>query len=563
MTESLKSAIFFVLAVVCIVAAYLSRPAITEVKMDEMVGKVLFPNFTDPLAVKRLEIIRPNAAGDAERFAISEVNGAWAIPSHENYPADAKEQMGRVTEALVGLKVLALAPNIATAPDPAPLYTLYGVVEPSMENDTLPEGAGVKVRLAGENDTVLAELVIGKETKQKDASDDDSPMGRDENAIRYIRVVGQSPVYEAEIDISRFSTSFDQWIEKNLLDVSSYDVKEVFIDEYSLKIDSVLSQGGIRTRIAPNFIGDILFGYDGSKTGAEKWGLTKWTKTQGETSTDYVEQKLSDKQELNTDILDSMLSALNDLKIVDVSKKPNLLATALREGKPLEKIEDDVSLQRAGFYLVPMPDLKGDRTKTIKQMLSNEGNLQIRMKDGIRYTLRFGDLTGTESEIAADDEKKEDSKDEPAKEVKMGENRYVFITADFDETTVAKPDLKPVPELPADETDEEKKKTASEEKERIEKSNQRENDRYNEAIEAGKKRAKKLTDRFADWYYVIPEDVYKKIRLTNTNVFREKKEEKPNPPHGEPGHVHMEGDEHEMPALKPYFPTLPGMKDDE
>jgi hypothetical protein len=34
----------------------------------------------------------------------------------------------------------------------------------------------------------------------------------------------------------------------------------------------------------------------------------------------------------------------------------------------------------------------------------------------------------------------------------------------------------------------------------------------------GHARARELTDRFADWYYVIPDDVYGKVRLTRPDI---------------------------------------------
>jgi hypothetical protein len=175
-----------------------------------------------------------------------------------------------------------------------------------------------------------------------------------------------------------------------------------------------------------------------------------------------------------------------------------------------------------GFYLVPFPDLKGGTRQTKTRLLSNKGDLQLRLKNGIVYNLRFGDLTGTESEIAATDNVAEDS---PEAASVMGVNRYLFITAEFDSAIIPPPELKEIPEFSPeilDEADADEHEALQQGKETIERANQREQERYDAAIESGKKRAAELSDRFADGSYVISEDVYKKIHLTQENVFRAK-----------------------------------------
>ena len=101
----------------------------------------------------------------------------------------------------------------------------------------------------------------------------------------------------------------------------------------------------------------------------------------------------------------------------------------------------------------------------------------------------------------------------------MVPNRYLFITAEFDPAIIPLPELRPIPEIP-EEGDEEELARLTREKEMAERANQREQERYNAAIESGKRRAAELSDRFADWYYVISDDVYQNIHLTEANVFR-------------------------------------------
>ena len=60
------------------------------------------------------------------------------------------------------------------------------------------------------------------------------------------------------------------------------------------------------------------------------------------------------------------------------------------------------------------------------------------------------------------------------------------------------------------------------ERERIEKENQRKQDEYQDQITKGLNHAKELNARFADWYYVISDDVYRKIYLTRDQIIQKK-----------------------------------------
>jgi len=526
MNEITKTAIFILLAAALIAGAMLSRPTISDFKPEEMVGNALFPQFTDPLGIKSLEIVKFDAAGERSDFRVIEVNGIWSIPSHDNYPADAKDQMGRVAEALTDLKVLEVIQPDESGIDSTAFQTLYGVIDPTSDSTSLGEGIGTKITLGGANNETFVNLIVGKKAflsaKSQDAKSQDM-MDDNGSNLRYVRIASQSPVYVVNIDQSQFSTNFDQWIEKNLLDISTLDIKEFYLDEYSFAVEFVLTSAGIEQRQRISFTGDITLSYDASAIRAEKWSLAQWMVFEGQNFEVYREQYLDADKELDTTALDAMVSALNDLKIVSVMKKPAELASALREGTSFDSITITTAIQEAmlatGFYFVDMGDFKGKTQKTNVKLLSNEGDLQLRMKNGIVYNLRFGDLTGTESEIAATENKAEDA---PEAAPVMGVNRYLFITAEFEPAFIPLPELKPVPEIPTD-GESDVLEALNLQKEAIEKANQREQERYDTAIESGKKRVAELSDRFADWYYVIAEDVYKKIHLTQANVFREKK----------------------------------------
>ena len=56
----------------------------------------------------------------------------------------------------------------------------------------------------------------------------------------------------------------------------------------------------------------------------------------------------------------------------------------------------------------------------------------------------------------------------------------------------------------------------------IETENRRKQDAYDEAVKKGKDHAKELNNRFADWFYLISEDDYKKIHVNRSDIIKKK-----------------------------------------
>ncbi len=187
------------------------------------------------------------------------------------------------------------------------------------------------------------------------------------------------------------------------------------------------------------------------------------------------------------------------------------------------------------------------------------------MKDGVQYVLRFG-------QVAQSDENKDEPAKDPADKKAPGSrlNRYLFVMAQFDADLIAKPKLEPLPgdeeaEKPADadakpeddkdkpaadadkkpadeksadgkpaaDTDEktkqtkeedeaERKKIEAEKRAVVDRDNKRKQDEYDEKLKKGAEHVKELNERFADWYYIISDDVYHKIHLGRADVVKSK-----------------------------------------
>lgn len=499
MKESSKTSIFLSVALLFGVLAFFLKPGVPQSSSENMIGKPLFEKFTDPLEIKGLEIAKYNTLkSGVDEFRINELNEVWTIPSHGNYPVDAKEQMAAAGTSLIDLEVLSVinpsSNEAGTVGEMEKFHALYGVLDPKDQNLGFEDGIGTKITVLAKDDSTLVDMIVGKELE-------DNP------EIRYVRVAGSDTVFTVKLSLEKFSTKFEDWIERNLLDIKSWDIRYVQVNDYYVDMAE---------RVQRNR-GSSLINFDPQ----DRWTLGEYAVFRNG-RLNVVPLPLD--RELNTEALDGMTKAIDDLKIVDVRRKPEKLATALRESKQLDRdAEVEQLMVMYGYYNVPIPD-PDDPNYTIISLISNEGEMSLTLENGVSYILRFGALSGTQSETV---EETLDSNGNPKQTTRMTANRYLFVMADFKEAMIKKPDLLPVPD-PITEGTPEEIKAREDAIRKIELTNQREQDRYDEAVKEGQEKAHALNARFADWFYIISEDVFKRIHLDWNTLFKVK--EQPNEP---------------------------------
>jgi hypothetical protein len=397
----------------------------------------------------------------------------------------------------------------------------YGVVDPPKTVTPGATGVGQRVTMRDGDGKELLDLVVGKEVPEHPD-------------LRYVRKVGESEIYVVAAKTDKLSTKFEDWIEPNLLQINTLDLREVLIHDYAVQMD--MEGWGIverdKMQIAYNdaadphwkMLEDRQFVADNKKEGAGKW----------------VSVNMTADEQLNTTKLDDLKSALDDLKIVDVSGKPVGLSADLKVTADLASNATGVqSLGKKGFY-VARAEYGGPA-----ELFSNDGEIHLMMKDGVEYVLRFGQIAG--SGPAAKDKGKSSDK---AKDQSTGLNRYLLVMAEFNPDALAKPQFEKLPE-PGKAKEPEKKpddkaakdaKTAKKsgepkpaidskaletERARIEKDNKRKQEEYDQQIADGQKKVKELNGRFADWYYVISDEVYRKIHLGRDEIVMKKPKKEP------------------------------------
>ncbi len=537
-----------------LIVGWIVQPRFQSASVTAETQTVLFEKLNDVAQAGSLEIVSYNEElAELSPFKVVKTGGVWVLPAHDNYPADAREHLAAAATELIDMKSL----DVVT--DSPAEHETFGVIEPDPQKiEAGMTGVGKLVEIRDEAGATLARLIVGKEDRQPAGAAGGTRM------LRFVRKAGQDRVYRVEIDTSKFTTRFDDWIEKDLLKLSPWDVKDVMLDDYALA--AVQSEG--RLMVEQQRKSRIKLAYNDQDAA---WSLTSLEAFDAENpSADPALVTLADGEELDSAKLNDLRNALGDLKIIDVARKPaGLTADLEAEASFLDDDEAVASMQQRGF----LPLASG-------QILSTDGETVVGMKDGVEYVLRFG--AGTTVRKSGE----EASEEEQATEIP---GRYLLVMARFNESLLTKPTLDPLPDAGATEPEatepeatepeatepeatepepsasvrsaspfrlvaqeqgdtsaaeqttedappsppptagevlkaadeaEAKAQAAREERRRVERENRRRQEEYDEKVDAAKKRVRELNGRFAAWFYIVSDEEYGKIHLSQDDVVR-------------------------------------------
>lgn len=556
MNEINKSIAFIAVAAACIALAIFSTPAkIDPTSKGSRMGQSLFETFDprDAIGIEIVEIDEENL--EAKSIEIAQTDKGWLIrrPQMPDYPANADNQVKDVSTILLDLRIL------DTAAEGAGEHANFGVLDPSKATPG-DLGVGKSIALKNNSGSNLAQLIIGNEVDGL-------------SSTRYVRKPDENTVFIVEIqNVNDVSTKFVDWVEKDFLDLDKWNIKRVTLDNYEVN----LAAGQLNRTGNP-----LVLDYDNSE-----WKLSGST--------------LSEQEELDKEKLDALKDAFDDLEIIDVENKPEILVNNLKQGNEFfNNLKDQKnqavvqSLQQKGFYTVAVKNPQGQQ---VPKVVSNKGEIIVGMKDGVEYVLRFGDTyRGPE-----DDENS------------TGDSRYIYAFARVNQSLLDPLMLEPVPtplELPAtpkkvDQNSTNYKGAKGDEGEKGEKTNapaitppgpppnfvpstpppsinpppppaqaqitsanadsnesgesvemnqqkaqrdaeianvkaanaakQRE---FNEKVAKAQKRVNELNENLAGWYYVISNDVYKKIRLERKDFVKTKEQNSEMPDEVQASHI--------------------------
>ena len=142
-----------------------------------------------------------DATATARPLKVEFAENQWRIPSHNNYPADAEDRLGKTAAALMELRKDAIVSERIED------HAEYGVVDPLDQEVTSLTGRGKRVTLRDENDDILADFIVGKTVEGKQNR-------------RYMRVPTQKRIYDVETTAD-VSARFEDWIETDLLKLAA------------------------------------------------------------------------------------------------------------------------------------------------------------------------------------------------------------------------------------------------------------------------------------------------------------------------------------------------------
>jgi hypothetical protein len=465
MNEISKTVVFVASAAAALgIGWFASKPADREDLVQQELGKPFFPDFAAEKrsAIAGAEIVDFDSSSDTTHdLKVVLRDGAWQInPEKQGYPEVNADRLADVIDAVSDLK------KLSVVGDDRSKHREFGVVDPGnpAELKEGTEGVGKRVEVFDDAQHALVKLVVGK--------------ADDKNAkLRYVRRPDQDMVYQTEIAADKLSSRFEDWVPPNLLDATGTDLRFAKIDDYGVDYDGEpkppVMQGGVIFIQPPSE--DAIFRSKavlemkpvtktGSTTPTDEWQVADF-QTFDKAAKTYKERKLAADEQIESFKLSSLGRALAAVKVVDAVKKPKLLAADLASettfltnpASPIRRDRESYTLMVAyGFE----PALTGKSDEA--SIICHEGELTAGFANGVEYHLRFGDITGKGRGAASSDAgKKDDAKtgeaktddksaDGAAKGADTAPNRYLMVTARFNEQLVPKPKLTELPaETPA------------------------------------------------------------------------------------------------------------------
>jgi hypothetical protein len=365
-----------VAAAACVAGAISMRPIDLPPPAFEDTGEVLFANFSDPNLAAALSV---KAWDDKEArltdFSVEMKDGRWVIPSHNDYPADGTERMGKAAASFLDVEK-----DIVRSDDPKD-HPEFGVLDP--EDPNAKDGErGEHITIKDESGSILVDIIIGKDVENKEG-------------FRFVRYPETNRVYAARI-APDISTNFVDWIEKDLLKLDRDTVVEIVSNSY--RVDEKTQQ--VVESVPMKFVleGGVEELYPESSEEAPKPKPTgDWRPAEGVV--------IPPGKEFNPTKVKQTYGAASRMKIVGVRKQP----------KPLT----DVALRAKGFFL----------SSDMSRLYGNEGELQIVCKDGVIYNLYFGEVTYDTGRAltAGEGEGEAEGAGEEA-----NANRYMFVHVTYD-----------------------------------------------------------------------------------------------------------------------------------
>lgn len=565
MSDSRKTAAFAGVAVVLVVLAYLSQPRVSRdpaIFNDQ--GQAFFPELTDPSAPKALEVVEFNEElGTQSPFRVQYKDNRWTIPSHHDYPADAEDRLKKTAGAIIGLK------KDFVVSDKKEDFAALGVVDP-FEPKSANSGWGTRVKLFDKDDNTISDLIFGKEVPDK-------------QGFRYARVPGTDRTYAVQTKNLDLSIKFADWIDKSLIGTSSFDLSKITIKDYSVDPRAgTIDDKGTTTLVK-----------DDKTSNWQVEGLTEDEETNQDKAREVasgiadlkivgvrvkppglkpdlrmqegVEQAIQMQARgfyltKNGDVVSNDGEAITETKdglvytlrfgglILGTGDEVTAGSDDEKAVKPEEKPAEEKGADEKAAEEKADPDKPKEEKKDAKLQENRFLLLSVAFDES-----KFPPIPDLPPEDGAEEKKEEKPAEDKAESTAaQAEEKVAADTAPAEEKKPeetkpaegagAAPPEKAEPAAPAEKAEgdakaeesakEAEKKAKAEERKQKEAELKQKRDERERKIKEGQEKAKELSDRYANWYYVVSNDSVKKIRLSRADLVKEKKKEGAQPTDG-------------------------------
>jgi hypothetical protein len=200
------------IALASLAGAIAMRPQPVAQVAYEDTGELLFPGFTDPQQASSLEVSGwDEASARVTNFKVELKDGKWVIPSHNDYPADGTERMGKAAASFIDVRK-----DIYRGDRPED-HAKFGLDEPSDPN---AKERGQRFTIKDASGTALVDVIVGKKVEDKEG-------------YRYVRTPDSKRVYAVKLEVD-VSTNFTDWIEKDLLNLEQDQIVQFMSDTYKV-----------------------------------------------------------------------------------------------------------------------------------------------------------------------------------------------------------------------------------------------------------------------------------------------------------------------------------------
>ncbi len=380
MKETIKSAVIGLLALAGLILYLSTRPKPPRQWTDTEAGEILFPGFTDASLMRRVTIARIGGDGQLERLELRSQGQEWKIATRSMAPAENSERIASIASPLVGLTALSVVPRGETNDR---LLRECHLIDPTKALGEEIADSGIFLEILGEDDALLAKMIIGSQPAESSAVRD----------LRYVLPDGSDRVmtvdfsaetaesagqHKSEPYADRLSADPLDWMNRSLLRLSRWKIAELSLFDYRWEEEKLRPVDFLRAEQDPERSLDLV------------WQVKQHLRFEdGQPKEEELPEEGSDEAKQLGKTFNRWADLLGKLSFIDLRRKADPLPEMFRRHAPIQEIAasaDELAL--LGFHIA---DHDPRAPESIDPFLcGGAGEIELTMTDGTCFRLIIG-----------------------------------------------------------------------------------------------------------------------------------------------------------------------------